>query len=109
MLKMPCTLIGYQFLIFICLLFSSSTYATKLGYSEVTFTNNSQEIINVKTDLITDDPKFKRGRDWQGLITTLAPYESKRVLWFSRHNNLQKNKKYTFTLALTQASYPGYP
>lgn len=79
---------------------------TTFAYSYVTLTNNTSDSIQVQTTLSTQDTDFKRGKDWDGETLTLAPYETKQVLWFSRNTDVKADQHYRFDLTASHAGYP---
>lgn len=91
----------FVFVFIIC--FTFTVYANKapLGSSEVLVTNNTNHSIHLSTQLSSNDSNVKRGQAWDAKDMTLLPYESKWVLWFSRHDNLQRHKTYRFTINAT--------
>lgn len=69
--------------------------------THVTFTNNTDQPISVHTDMMTDDPDFKKGSNWDEDGGVLQPYESKQVLWFGRHLGLKSNMKYEYDFVVS--------
>ena len=82
---------------FLALLFPALTYAIP-GYTYVNLTNNTNENMEIQSTLTTEDSSFKKGKDWNESALTLAPYETKQVLWFSRNFDVELNKIYQFDL-----------
>ena len=87
----------------ISLLITTAVHAEVMGgYTFIILTNNTKTNLNLKIHLTTKDIFFKKGRDWDGNTLTLAPYESKQVLWFSRNINVKANQLYEFDIAIQQ-------
>lgn len=93
------------FLLAISNTFAASTSAT-FDYTYVSVTNNTNENLQLNTTLATADKDFKRGRDWEGSSLTLAPYETKEVLWFSRNTNVKADQLYRFNVSVNHSEYP---
>lgn len=96
--------------LFFCWLFCFTTAIAapnvNTGYSYVLITNNTNEPINVQPALTTQDSEFQRGKDWDGTTLTLAPYETKQVLWFNRNQDVKANQLYQFDISARNSNYP---
>lgn len=77
---------------------------SSIGYSYVTVTNNTDKNISIMTTLTTADTEFKRNKDWDEVSQTLAPYETKQVLWFSRNKDVKNNQHYQFDIVASRDS-----
>lgn len=88
----------------------STAFATNdsvtFGYTYVLVTNNTNESININTAINTNDAAFTRGKHWDGSALTLAPYETKQVLWFDRDAGLHTGKQYQFKVQASNTAYP---
>lgn len=87
------------FAMFVCL-FVSGAYAS-VENTNVTFTNNTDEPIVIHTNLATTDIDFKRGSGWDAVDDVVQPYESKQVLWFTRHLGLKSDIKYEYDFSVS--------
>lgn len=79
---------------------TSTAYAT-VDRSHVSFTNNTAKTMHLNGSFNSTDDHFKRGEDWQINELTLAPYETKEVLWFSRYAHVKSNQLYQYTVSAT--------
>jgi endonuclease/exonuclease/phosphatase family metal-dependent hydrolase len=88
---------------FFSLLFLSLPAMALLETTYVVFTNNTSKPQSVKVSLVTNDPKYKKGKNWGGESTILKPYENRIILWVNRNAGLIY-KNYDFYLSLEQGS-----
>lgn len=89
------------------LLWSLPLFAETIGgYTNIVFTNNTTSNINLNIHLQTADSKFQQGKDWDIEANQLSPYETKKILWFSRNLHIKPGEIYTFTISVMNLDYP---
>lgn len=88
---------------------SSTVMAISYDHSSVTLTNNTADTINVNAKLLTDDPTFEKGSDWNVLVDHLEPYESREVLWFARDTGIREGSHYRFILSASNEAFASSP
>lgn len=74
-----------------------------MNLTHIILTNNTSKLLTVNVVASADDPEFKKGVQWDADISTLKPYETKKVLWFIRNSGLKVNHRYDFNLILNQS------
>ena len=88
------------YLFAIIILFSSAIQASTLDHTSVMFTNNTSEPVVVQSQINATDKHFQKGKAWDGKLSTIAPYETKEILWFSRIKWVKPNQVYQFNLSI---------
>ena len=99
-----------KLILFFCSIFwvvtaSASTHLNA-DKTYLTLTNNTNENISIHTTLTTSDTHFSRGKDWDETSLTLAPYESKQVLWLNRNIDVLANQMYQFDVIANRPNFP---
>lgn len=89
-------------------LFSIAHAATMaISRTYVTVTNNTPTTIGIQSKLVTQDSHFVQGKDWDSTISTLAPYETKQIIWFNR--NPQTKNPLQFDMIANPPSFSHTP
>src|SRR3990167_8084222 len=82
------------------LFLATSALADKntIGHTYISITNNTSKPIHIQSTLTASDTNFRQGKDWDAISPTLAPYETKQILWFGRNQHVKAGVDYRFNI-----------